>query len=470
MDPPEERNKEDAREKEHKEENETWNMIREFAGYTTLHGFHFLVDSSSRWRRRIWFLLLLFCCAMFIYQFVISVNRLRAYKVVFSRGAEQPGEVDFPAVTICNKNMLRKSLILNTSAQIYLDEQDADFKRSLKQSNISFDAEEFVKKYGHNITNMLNRAKGCTFKMLYPCSGENFTSFFSFTRGWCYTFNAGANYIQRVSVAGRETRLKLYLDAKSHEYYGPFSYDGVGFKIAVHDQNDVPDMDNGGYDISPGYLTTISVKRFKEVSLPPPFPTKCGSRTLEHYERYSTKGCEYECFAKDFVRKFKCKVLGMAPIKEIRNASFCPVSVVSAALMDFHKNWHLELCDCPKPCETVNYNAQLSTAHYPAPSLLDELSKFPLEGFVNKSKEEYVKFVRDNIVVVEVFYETLLTDVLKEERDYDFNMFASDLGGILGLYLGTSLLTIVEFLDLGIRWCLRRRSDRSQVRSQAWVK
>lgn len=65
-------------------------------------------------------------------------------------------------------------------------------------------------------------------------------------------------------MAGRDHGLLLQLDAQPEQYYGPFNLlEGTGFRVLVHDQNEWPDMENYGIDISPGFTSTIRIQRFK---------------------------------------------------------------------------------------------------------------------------------------------------------------------------------------------------------------
>lgn len=51
--------------------------------------------------------------------------------------------------------------------------------------------------------------------------------------------------------------------AQPNQYYGPYSTDSTGFRVLIHDQNEWPDVENHGMDISPGILAAILIKRHK---------------------------------------------------------------------------------------------------------------------------------------------------------------------------------------------------------------
>ena len=40
-------------------------------------------------------------------------------------------------------------------------------------------------------------------------------------------------------------------------------FEGTGFRILIHDQNEWPDIENYGIEISPGFSSTIQIQRFK---------------------------------------------------------------------------------------------------------------------------------------------------------------------------------------------------------------
>ena len=87
-----------------------------------------------------------------------------------------------------------------------------------------------------------------------------------FQRGLCYTFNSGKpGYpLLEQSSAGRDAGLLLQLDAQPEQYYGVLNLlEGTGFRILVHDQNEWPDMENHGIDVSPGFSNTVRIQRHK---------------------------------------------------------------------------------------------------------------------------------------------------------------------------------------------------------------
>ena len=167
------------------DETDEQTLIKNFGSYTTLHGLHFLFDSNSTVRRIIWLILMLVCLvtlALFVKE---NYSKLLRYESLVTKDIEHSKRLLFPAVSICNQNMLLKSKIQDTDAQLYLDGIDylvpgnagaADTQQAPGGVSGSFDIEKAVREAGHNLTAML---KFCSWRG-ERCGAENFTTFVSF--------------------------------------------------------------------------------------------------------------------------------------------------------------------------------------------------------------------------------------------------------------------------------------------------
>ncbi|CAB3405011.1 unnamed protein product [Caenorhabditis bovis] len=62
------------------------------------------------------------------------------------------------------------------------------------------------------------------------------------------------------------------------------------------------------------------------------------------------------------------------------------------------------------------------------------------------------KFVSDNFAMVNIFLHKMNLEVWSQDRTYGFWSLACDIGGALGLFLGVSLLTIIEIVYLCIQY------------------
>jgi hypothetical protein len=162
-------------------------VIDEFAGYASLHGLHFVIGRHQfAIRRIIWMLLLLVGFLLFGFTLRISIEKLTAYKSTMSRELNYSTKLKFPAFTFCNVNMMKKSKILGTDSQYFLDQLDSltstmQVKQEEQRMNDSFDIEKAVRENGHTAKDMI---QGCVWNS-QDCDYRNFSTFFSHKVRFC---------------------------------------------------------------------------------------------------------------------------------------------------------------------------------------------------------------------------------------------------------------------------------------------
>ena len=167
-------------------ETEVEKLVKDFGSYTTLHGLHFLFESSSAVRRILWIMLMGACMVILAFQVRHSYIKLRRCDSLITKDIERSNSLPFPAVTICNQNMFLKSKILGTDVQIYLDEIDdlkagyqalimTPLKNTSRRISSSFNILKVAEEAGHNLTVMMIL---CSWRG-HKCGPENFTSFVS---------------------------------------------------------------------------------------------------------------------------------------------------------------------------------------------------------------------------------------------------------------------------------------------------
>ncbi|XP_078362189.1 acid-sensing ion channel 3-like [Oculina patagonica] len=159
----------------------------------------------------------------------------------------------------------------------------------------------------------------------------------------------------------------------------------------------------------------------------------------------------------------------MVQLDESKNVRFCGpreiVNCVTPADGEFQASLD---CDCPVKCETVDFDVQLSSSSYPSRHLLPILLKRTNESSVVNASEELISQMetelRRRLLQLNVFYQSLITEVTKEKPAYDIHDFGSDVGGNMSLLLGCSILTVFEFVDLFILLCFRSCKRSRNVR------
>ncbi|KAF7478558.1 Hypothetical predicted protein [Marmota monax] len=95
-------------------------------------------------------------------------------------------------------------------------------------------------------------------------------------------------------------------------------------------------------------------------------------------------------------------------------------------------------CLCRTPCNLTRYNKELSMVKIPS-----KTSAKYLEKKFNKSE----KYISENILVLDIFFEALNYETIEQKKAYEVAALLGDIGGQMGLFIGASILTILELFD-----------------------
>ena len=91
------------------------------------------------------------------------------------------------------------------------------------------------------------------------------------------------------------------------------------------------------------------------------------------------------------------------------------------------------------PCQQLSYHTSISAAPF---------SKMILESQVRTSKGKYdVTDLQENFSRLDIFFSDLSYSHVEAFKAYPILSCLCDIGGAMGLLLGSTALTIVEFLD-----------------------
>lgn len=271
-------------------------------------------------------------------------------------------------------------------------------------------------------------------------------------RGVCFTFNSGRNGKEafNVSYGDTSTGLSLILDLNLNDHLvGTFS---EGIRIIVHDQG-VYINPAKNVLVAPGSYAQISVKRKEYINKRWPYETNCSDKKqLKGFPKYDSDGCYYECISNKTEKKCGCR-LPSDPDQLIDDRICfgddkpCPNDVFSemvAGTLD---------CDCPLACHVVSYETVTTTAAFPNPSLIKILQT---KGY-NRTND----YLRKNLINLVVTYTTNSYEAFRQTSQYDSGALMGEIGGNLGLFLGCSILTIIEFIDFAIYFCRTRHKKKS---------
>ncbi|XP_071112396.1 epithelial sodium channel subunit alpha-like [Haliotis cracherodii] len=504
-----------------------------FAENTSMHGISRFVGKPGFFRRAFWVLAVLTGAGVAVYNIWtigIAYSRWEVSTVV---SLEYNSKLRFPAVTICNLNPVKKSSIeveetefdslktalryedlFPTSSEPMDNEDFYDWENSSVsydtydrnyRATIDFQKALLLMKVarriqiGHQIHDMLIE---CSFQGKV-CTPSNFTHFYNYMHGNCYTFVPTDVDYTFISQTGPLYGLSMMLYVEEAEYISSLS-SGVGFKVVVHSPDTMPFPEDEGFDISPGFATSAGVTKVTVERVPAPYgncklygpgveePPNIFTTQVPNIT-YSDKTCKKTCVQKILVSLCDCcyniypcnpdalRIINSSITSAVR---FCGLngetkeSCAVEVLDELDNEQRVCPDSCYPNCKEDTHQMEISTAMWPSSNRLTSLVDGLIRGFENKqgaqpidkhaSAAEKDTFFRKNVMKLNVFYKDLNYQKIQTRPAYDWKSLLSDVGGQAGLWLGFSLLTMAEILelilDVVIHLCTRPfRPNKGQV-------
>lgn len=270
-------------------------------------------------------------------------------------------------------------------------------------------------------------------------------------------------YPRRVLGSGERGGLEVILGIDKSNIDYVCSMGIQGFKVILHTPGEIPSVRKQYFRVSPNQMTNINVKpnmittssTLKGYS---PLRRQCyfdGERELQFYKVYTQSNCEMECIANYTLRKCGCVKFSMPRYNSTEICSLadfdCHEQVEDDLFEDMNDNLDStdnrstnENCNCLPACTSIQYDVESSQIEFNSQKVLQ---------FIEKKESDKVQNYTFTILAI-YFKEAQFINSKRSEL-YGWRDFVANCGGILGLFLGMSLVSIVEiFYYLTLRiWC-----------------
>ena len=447
--------------------------------------------------------------------------------------------IDFPSITLCNIQPMSFSTGLTllgdeTSKFFYWTNTTDAFERQHgAQYNLSDSEFEYMfnrlrqpvgyfenigdeaLEVGHKLSDFVLR---CTFAG-EDCFAENFTLYQSPTYFNCYTFNGGNISINKLiaKTTGPQQGLSLvlYLEVDNGDslYNGTYHTlsnigNAAGVRVVIHSPDSLPTPVDTGFDIPPGYSTSVGIRVEKAERLDPPYGDCRKHLELSFSDRfvYSQLGCLLLCQQRQVIDSCQCmsSLLPIPPDDDSDNIydsgghqyHFCGffnqsdpqyffdnLSCEASVMNNFASDDDLQSsCNCHPPCEEKSYATDVSYAYWPLDfAQRDFFQKYVIDHSTINNNNNHTKaysnlahfnstqliqsgLIRKNFVRLNIYLKDLIVAEIIQKRTYELENLFSDMGGTFGLWIGVSILSwfeIVEFfcklLASGARRMCRRQ-------------
>ncbi|KAI8442241.1 hypothetical protein MSG28_005814 [Choristoneura fumiferana] len=336
--------------------------LREYLLTSTLHGLRYVGEKKLTWFERFFWLGAFSCSIVCAGFFILNVYaKWRMSPMIVSINSENMPlqNLPFPAITICNVNQAKKSV-----AERYKKSGSPVDKKLLESLCTSQDDTEIFDNdaaesadWDYTRSFLINVTQPCS-EMLAMCiwdssemSCEDLFNAQLTDEGLCCTFNvvhrnkmfrnpkslndmnftfplpsvdwtpeggypANAPYNGfpwRPKGIGTDHGLTLVLDANIAEYYCA-STKSPSFKILLHNPTETPNIANLGDIYGPGIETRVAIQTrisdaqpaLKSIDIEKRLCLFSSEKELVFYRTYTLRNCEMECEARNMLALCKC--------------------------------------------------------------------------------------------------------------------------------------------------------------------
>ncbi|GFO06538.1 acid-sensing ion channel 4 [Plakobranchus ocellatus] len=459
--------------------------LRLYQESATIHGITMLsAPQLYHCRRLIWTVLVIGMAILLAWTLYKQVSQLNKRPIKTITESPLYHELPFPAVTICNINQYVKDRVPDNEMIKNVIYYKSEYAKLTKAHSRLSNMDNLTDVSGEELLQMSLYAAPRLEELLVACAWSFHTydckdlfKPINTSYGQCFVFNKDKNNIQKTTMSGPREGLRLMIDIQNkRSYYSQKIHAGI--RVLVHQQDEEPFPKEKGWYIRPGVAVELALTRIDHKRLPHPYKafsnSYCEDREangyvnkLTRYAHYSYANCQAQCLL-DFLNT-TCGCRGYhEPVSVLSagNSALCSakqhILCYSPALNMFSRS-HLEACACVEECNTVSYSAELMYADF---------SSIFIEEMASTHNLSYAGGFRTSAIEVDIFYKTLHVDVIEQQPEVSLVTILATLGGEMGLFLGASLLSFAEILELlflfvyrGVKSCRCHFIDAKKVES-----
>jgi hypothetical protein len=285
--------------------------------------------------------------------------------------------------------------------------------------------------------------------------------------GKCFRYNSGRNMyketndILNATKSGKPNNLKMnfYVDI-------PDGYDFSELLIFIHNHSSPPyEMENGGYFLKPGSWNYYEIEREFYSILDEPYnhclkdvsSFKLNKTLIDFIIKsnsiYSQDYCYNLCSYLYALEESNCSCASNLLNFDkdcLRNAIDIFESqskkCVSEYLRIFYEKYQYDKCFkyCPLECESTNFIINTYNEQLPDFGNISLKAKSDI-GLHNFSTYEEVN---KHFIVLYIYYKNLNYKFISQNPKTEMFNFISNIGGILGVFLGISFLSFIEIIEI----------------------
>ncbi|XP_037296672.1 pickpocket protein 28-like [Manduca sexta] len=407
-------------------------QFEDFTKNTSLHGLRFITEREATIvEKMFWLILFLVSMGVCLYQIRNVWIKWDSSPVIVSINERlvPVSEVPFPSITICPQRKISKHY---------------DY------------AKQKQKMYG-NISEMTDYQRTKFEDISLICHEGNF--FKDISKMWLNRNYSDKWLVRNIDEQnGAEPDLiilfledRTELDEECNAIYS-------GYKVYVQHPADVPQSSLYYYAMLPDQTSSFALKynmvaTSDEVKEYTPEKRHCyfpGERYLRYFKIYTENNCRLECLSNYTYNMCGCVGFYMPSNTSNRICTIqskrCMNSVIEKIAEKETAGISSRLCNCLPACNTVEYDAEVLKTKF-------DIKHYLLNNKIEASTSHWENY---SFSKLEMYFKSPRFMSMRRSELFGLTDFIANCGGLLGLFLGFSFLSLAEiFYYMTLRlWCV----------------
>jgi hypothetical protein len=423
------------------------------AGYAL----HRVVKKDFLLIRLMWLISLLLLSALCSFLIVKTVGNYLNYEVVTKIKIVNENPSPFPTISICNLNPIDRENAQKYMLQILQkipDKPSLELNLIAQRFHSISNFYELIKNNSdpvHLQSPLGNMILACHYNFGVKCNESDFEWFYDFYYGGCYRFNPKETIksYKKGKLAGIHMEIDVFYN------YEASWITEVGIHIFIHNKSHKISLFEG-IDAPVKKTTNIALSRVFNNKIEKPF-SDCtedleasGSKyykilTDANYT-YKQSDCMDLCFSDYAFKRCQCREgfnikLFQGPLCKSIEEIKCLFDSLKP-FNDFESN----NCNCSFECHSISYPYSTFLSEFPT----EPYTRMYAEAYENVDPD-FIHYLSYSLLAINIYYDELQYTVIDEQRKYEWIDLLASIGGSLGLFLGSSILSFMEVIEIFIR-------------------
>ena len=405
------------------------------------------------------------------YLIVQNISDFFSYDVITKSRINIETPMRLPGVTVCNLDPFVTNYSISFLADLIRNQSGPSNKSDLDLVNYSilnnhfFQDKALYAAYTSNNRTLLGYDLN-TFFINFAFDDQDYNIpeidlIYDIQYGNCFTINSNSAQPLVSTKAGKIYGLQLELFVGKPDYYETYM-ESTGVRVFIYDQDCVY-SDSNGFDVAVGTETNIALTKTTSQQIKFPFSNctidaNTDSMSSKYYQifvqnnlTYLMSDCLELCYQMVLLERCDCidsmsQFNNLFAVSFARFCDFTNGSSDDSLCFDDSIDWFCRKpAQCPIECNRVSYTFSSSFSKYPTRS-------YERSNALANLFDLYGDKLKENILKVNIYFNDLSVNTISETAKVKVVDLLSNLGGVLGGFIGFSVLTFLEFVDLFVKF------------------